>query len=94
MTAAVERNPRTRVDPSGLVPVRAGDRDTLDRCLTPHQERVLRLRARGMTNAEVAYELGIGIQTDKNHQAHIYARLNVTNLVAAFRALGWMTVPA
>lgn len=61
--------------------------------LVPSELQVLRLRAMGLTNAEVAYERGISVQTVKNHQTNAYRRLGADSLVAALWALGWIVLP-
>ena len=61
--------------------------------LTPSEDRVLRLKAKGLTNYAVAYELGVSEQTIKNEVSTLYARLGVESLVGAIRVMGWMHVP-
>jgi len=61
--------------------------------LTPKQERMLALRAQGLTEKETAHKLGIGYQTLKNNMSQIYRQLHVRNIVAAFAVLGWLRVP-
>lgn len=64
------------------------------RPLTPREELVLRRRALGRTNLEVAEDLGITEQTAKNHAVSAYRKLGALCLVDALRELGWLVVPA
>lgn len=45
--------------------------------LTPQQKTILRLVAKGKTNAEIAKELFLGTNTIKTHLQHAYYRLGV-----------------
>ncbi len=49
--------------------------------LTEREEQVLRLLARGRTNAEIGTELFIGLSTVKSHVASLMAKLGVRNRV-------------
>lgn len=51
--------------------------------LTPRQEEVLRLLARGLTNKDIARVLGIAEGTVKTHVLRIYEVLEVTNRTEA-----------
>lgn len=62
-------------------PLRA--RDDARRALTPRQLAVLRLIARGLTNAEIAHALGISGATVKNHLERIYDALDASNRTEA-----------
>jgi predicted ATPase/DNA-binding CsgD family transcriptional regulator len=53
--------------------------------LTPREVEVLRLLARGLTNAQVAEELVVSLLTVKAHLRSIYSKLGVTSRVAATR---------
>ncbi len=61
--------------------------------LTPSQLVVLRLRAEGLNNGEVAKRLDVSEQTVKNHAAEGYKRLGVPGIVAAMNLLGWVNIP-
>jgi DNA-binding NarL/FixJ family response regulator len=60
--------------------------------LTPSQLVVLRLRATGLTNGQVAERLVVSEQTVKNHAAEAYKRLGTTDIVNAMNLLGWVKV--
>ena len=56
--------------------------------LTPREAEVLRLAARGMSNKEIAGQLGIWLQTVKSHLHNVYRRLGVrTRRAAVAKAL-------
>ncbi len=61
--------------------------------LTPSQIVVLRLRAEGLTNSQVAQRLVVSEQTVKNHAADAYKRLGTTDIVNAMNMLGWVCLP-
>jgi len=63
------------------------------RLLSPMEERVLRLRARGLTALAAGGILGLSEQTVKNHTTSVYDKLDVNNLAAAMCAIGWVTIP-
>jgi DNA-binding NarL/FixJ family response regulator len=62
-----------------VAPVRGGNADGL----TPRQVGVLRLLARGVSNKEIAAELGVSENTVKVHLAQVYRVLGVTTRTAA-----------
>jgi DNA-binding NarL/FixJ family response regulator len=45
--------------------------------LTPREADVLKLLQDGATNAEIAHELSIGIETVRTHARHIYRKLGI-----------------
>ncbi len=51
--------------------------------LSPRQQQVLELIAEGMTNREIAGELGITERTVKAYAAEVYTKLDVSNRAAA-----------
>jgi DNA-binding CsgD family transcriptional regulator len=51
--------------------------------LTPRQQQLLHQLRLGHTNAQIARRLGISEGTVRSHLEHLYARLGVTNRVAA-----------
>jgi DNA-binding NarL/FixJ family response regulator len=55
--------------------------------LTPRETEVMNLFARGMTGRQVARKLGISERTVNKHVEHVYAKLNVTNRIAALNHL-------
>jgi DNA-binding NarL/FixJ family response regulator len=51
--------------------------------LTEREQEVLRLMARGLSNAEIATELVLGVQTIKTHVANTLAKLNARDRTQA-----------
>ena len=47
--------------------------------LTPREAEVLELLQDGATNAEIAHELSIGIETVRTHARHIYRKLGIAS---------------
>jgi DNA-binding NarL/FixJ family response regulator len=45
--------------------------------MTPREAEVLELLQEGATNAEIAHELSIGIETVRTHARHIYRKLGI-----------------
>lgn len=58
--------------------------------LSPRERHVVQLVARGLTNAEIAGELGVGVATVKTHLVNVSARLRLRNRVE-IAALAWST---
>lgn len=56
--------------------------------LTGREPRVLKLTARGMTNHDIAAQLGIGIRTVRHHLTNIFSKIGVgSRTEAVFKAL-------
>ena len=53
--------------------------------LSPREVRVIDMASRGLTNLEVATELGVTIHAVKFHLASIYRKFGVTNRTEASR---------
>jgi DNA-binding NarL/FixJ family response regulator len=53
--------------------------------LTPRERDVATAVARGLSNAEIAEQLYLGLATVKTHVAHLFAKLDVTNRVQIAR---------
>lgn len=69
---------------------------SLPTALTPREQQVLRLVARGATNREIAAELHISGPTVKTHVSHVLDKLHVRNRAeaAAYAARSWEDVGA
>jgi DNA-binding CsgD family transcriptional regulator len=67
---------RTEIDSLGLRP---GSQDDL----TPSEERVATLAARGLTNREVAASLGVTAKTVEAHLARAYRKLDINSKAGA-----------
>lgn len=78
----------TRVGIAQHVPTGAEGPATLGTALTPRQRDVAELVARGLSNAEIAGDLGISEKTVEKHLTDLFARLGVqsrTGVAAAVR---------
>jgi DNA-binding NarL/FixJ family response regulator len=73
---------------SALVPG-ATTRPLVTSRLTPREQEVLALVARGLAAKQVARHLGISAKTVERHKTKIYAKLGVPNQTAAVSALLW-----
>ncbi len=72
---------------AGLEPPPAGPRKPIDNPLTERELEVARLASRGLTNREIAAQLGIKAKTVSSHLDNIYVRLTITSRVALTRWL-------
>ncbi len=89
-TLALEAQPPTPPAPVN-VEVTGGDRPTPAEpealaVLTGREREVLGLLAQGLTNAQMAARLGVGVVTVNTHVRSVYAKLNVQTRAAATRA--------
>ena len=64
-------------------PARTPERSAVLDRLTSREREVLRLIARGRTNAEIAADLSVGEGTVKTHVNHIFAKLDLRDRAAA-----------
>ncbi len=95
-----ERALAGRPEPFSLTPLRLLDspaddapRPAVDD-LSPRQRQVLRRRAYGLRTKEIAHDLGISMQTVKNHITFTYIKLGVESLPEALVEVGWLRIPA
>lgn len=86
-------------EPFSLTPLRLLDspadqpvRPAVDN-LSPRQRQVLRRRAYGLRTKEIAHDLGISMQTVKNHITFTYIKLGVESLPEALVEVGWLRIP-
>jgi DNA-binding CsgD family transcriptional regulator len=66
-----------------LSPASFGDPDL--RSLSPGETRVMELASRGLTNRQVAAELGLSVHAVKFHLSSVYRKLGVANRTEASR---------
>lgn len=69
-------------------PERASEAD-----LTPREMEVLRLVAHGLSNQQIAHQLGLSVRTVEAHLTHIYTKLDVSSRTEAAllaRQKGWL----
>ncbi|MEV4418394.1 LuxR C-terminal-related transcriptional regulator [Patulibacter sp. NPDC049589] len=78
-TAAVGARPVT------VVPAGAADRSALLSALTPRQRETLELMALGLSNAEIAERLVVGVPTVKSHVTAILRAAGALNRVEAIK---------
>lgn len=72
--------------PSAVLPPAVAGKvgeDSLKANLTDREEEVLRLVAQGLSNAEIATELVLGLETVKTHVRSVLAKLGVRDRVQA-----------
>jgi DNA-binding CsgD family transcriptional regulator len=69
----------------------AGDA-TVSRALSPRELEILVAAAGGLTQKVIAAQMGCSVQTVKNHLYSVYTKLEVTTLVGALNAMGWVHV--
>ena len=58
-----------------------------DHNLTPREKQILELLVKGGLYKEIAWDLGIGVETVRTHLHNIYAKLHVSSRLALARAL-------
>jgi DNA-binding NarL/FixJ family response regulator len=75
--------PRTIVDATQETPRLPGRGHAAIRMLTPRQEEILRLLAKGRTMREISQEIGISVATVKSHARTLYWKLNARNQAEA-----------
>jgi two-component system, NarL family, response regulator LiaR len=63
--------------------VAEGNADEPDHQLTPREQEVLDLIARGFSNKRIALELGVAEKTVKTHVSHVLAKLGVSDRTQA-----------
>jgi DNA-binding CsgD family transcriptional regulator len=61
--------------------------------LTPQQIRIIEGYVRTGSQKAIAADLGISVQTVKNHLSTIYRRLDTQGILETLVVLGWLTQP-
>jgi DNA-binding CsgD family transcriptional regulator len=61
--------------------------------LTQRQFDVLSNYAETGLQKETALQMGLSLQTVKNHLRRSYRKIGATNITEAYRMLGWLNVP-
>lgn len=61
--------------------------------LTPREWEYLRWRALGLTISEAAVQMDVSLNTVRRHGSNVFAKLTVSSLQDALRAVGWLVVP-
>lgn len=65
----------------------SADARALARALTEREREVALAVARGLSNAEIAAELFLGVATVKTHVAHLFTKLDASNRVQLARRI-------
>jgi DNA-binding CsgD family transcriptional regulator len=61
--------------------------------LSPREREILIMLANGHTTVTAARELGLTVQTVKNHLQRAYYKLHARNRQQAFLEMGWLSPP-
>jgi len=69
-----------------------GVRWTGPHLLTQRERHVMERYAVLGSHKAVAHDMGLSTQTIKNHMSSIHAKLEASNMVEVFTALGWLRV--
>lgn len=60
--------------------------------ISPHKQRILKLRIEGQSNQDIADKFGLSIKTVEAHLQSIYDRYDARGLVNLAFKLGWLRV--
>jgi len=74
---------RFKPPPPTAPPAAAGGEPAAARALSPREREILKLIARGLSNADVARTLAVSRATVRTHLEHIYQKLEVSNRTEA-----------